>query len=270
MSLSPLCSGQYRADLGNHQHQHRMPGSQGTAVRRRLGALYRKHILDLEARPLTQRLNSFPPGQALPLASSGVPPSPRLCTTFSRRPRTRTRPLSRLQGAGGKRGLPHLRLPAPGSSPSTGAAGGGLASRGSSALKLLIGPPLPGRRHVSHVTLLGPRQRATDFNPRSHVDFGDAAHPVVGGGTHYRRATRGGLPSADIGASVLAVAGRSPGLCLSALSIAVPAFALLCSPFRFCRVRRVCKCMVSCGPYSLLHPRPFCFRGHSASDSVYY
>jgi hypothetical protein len=28
---------------------------------------------------------------------------------------------------------------------------------------------------------LGPRQRVTDFNPRSHVDFGDATHPVVGG-----------------------------------------------------------------------------------------
>eukprot|EP00962_Isochrysis_galbana_P002135 scaffold555_cov109-Isochrysis_galbana.AAC.4 len=30
-----------------------------------------------------------------------------------------------------------------------------------------------------------------------HVDCGDATHPVVGGGTHHRRATRSGLPSAD-------------------------------------------------------------------------
>jgi hypothetical protein len=71
---------------------------------------------------------------------------------------------------------------------------GGVARLGMARLKL-------ARAEMAHPvhSSLGPRQRVTDFNPRSHVDFGDATHPVVGGGTHHRRATRGGLPSADIG-----------------------------------------------------------------------
>jgi hypothetical protein len=169
---------QYHADLVNTEYQ---------AAVRKLDAQSHSHIADPEERPLTRRLSSFPPVQGLVFGQFGGA-SKAVHDLLTETAQSATYKCWRQAGA---------------ASPEAAVSGfvskyrrrwGSVARLGMARLKL-------ARAEMArpvHSTL-GPRQRVTDFNPLSHVDFGDATHPVVGGGTHHRRATRGGLPSADIG-----------------------------------------------------------------------